>query len=68
MRLVTVVRYRDVCARVLARMFPHGDLDVDPWTGLLWATNRVDLPGRSPQIGWRWQGPHVSAPGQKSCP
>ncbi|WP_109640105.1 maleylpyruvate isomerase mycothiol-dependent enzyme family protein [Lentzea atacamensis] len=48
---------RDVCARVLARMFPHGDLDVDPWTGLLWATNRTSLPGREPQTGWRWQGP-----------
>ncbi|MFD5824687.1 maleylpyruvate isomerase family mycothiol-dependent enzyme [Lentzea sp. NPDC060358] len=48
---------RDVCARVLTRMFPHEDLDVDPWTGLLWATNRAELPGREPQTGWRWQGP-----------
>lgn len=48
---------RDVCARVLARMFPHGDLGVDAWTGLLWATNRTSLPGREPQTGWRWQGP-----------
>ncbi|MFD9699299.1 hypothetical protein [Lentzea sp. NPDC059081] len=47
---------RDVCARVLARMFPH-DLDVDPWTGLLWATGRASLPGRERQVGWRWQGP-----------
>ncbi|SES01721.1 maleylpyruvate isomerase N-terminal domain-containing protein [Lentzea albida] len=48
---------RDVCARVLAAMFPHDDLDVDPWTGLLWATDRVSLPGRESQTGWRWQGP-----------
>ncbi|HEX7305082.1 maleylpyruvate isomerase family mycothiol-dependent enzyme [Lentzea sp.] len=48
---------RDVCARVLARMFRHDDLGVDPWTGLLWATDRVALPGREQQTGWRWQGP-----------
>jgi len=48
---------RDLCARVLARMFPHDDLGVDPWTGLLWATNRLSLPGREPQPGWRWQSP-----------
>ncbi|WP_394616010.1 hypothetical protein JNUCC0626_40905 [Lentzea sp. JNUCC 0626] len=47
---------RDVCARVLAAMFPHDDLDVDPWTGLLWATDRVSLPGRERQTGWRWRG------------
>lgn len=49
---------RDVCARVLARMFPHTtDLaGTDPWTALLWATNRAVLPGRPPQTDWRWQG------------
>ena len=48
---------RDVCARVLDRMFPHVRTDVaamDPWTGLLWATNRLDVPGHYPQTSWRW--------------
>jgi len=48
----------DLCARVLARMFPEsGDMtDVDPWTALLWATDRVQLPGRPRQVDWRWRG------------
>lgn len=48
----------DVCARVLARMFPEvhpDDLDADPWTALLWATDRVELPGRPNRAGWRWR-------------
>ncbi|MFD4639582.1 maleylpyruvate isomerase family mycothiol-dependent enzyme [Lentzea sp. NPDC058436] len=51
---------RDVCARVLATMFPHDDLDVDPWTGLLWATDRISLPGRERQTGWRWVSGEIS--------
>jgi len=48
---------RDVCERVLARMFPDADVrDLDPWTALLWATNRVELPGRAQQTDWRWRG------------
>ncbi|MCU1681361.1 MAG: hypothetical protein JWQ81_2100 [Amycolatopsis sp.] len=47
---------RDVCARVLARMFPQVNEDVDAWTALLWATDRVQLPGRGRQTGWRWRG------------
>lgn len=50
---------RDLCARVLARMFPHTAADLagtDPWTALLWATNRTTLPGRQSQTHWRWQG------------
>jgi hypothetical protein len=50
---------RDLCARVLARMFPHvsADLaDVDTWTALLWATGRTELPGHQPQTQWRWRG------------
>jgi hypothetical protein len=49
----------DLCARVLARMFPHvsADLtDIDPWTALLWATDRIDLPGHARQTQWRWRG------------
>ena len=51
---------RDVCRRVFARLYPQapsGPLDVDPWTSLLWAGGRVELPGH-PQPHWR---PH-SAP------
>ncbi|MFI9450288.1 hypothetical protein [Amycolatopsis sp. NPDC052450] len=54
---VTLDPTRDVCSRVLARMFPEVDAaDVDPWTALLWATDRVDLPGRPSRAGWQWRG------------
>lgn len=49
---------RDVCARVLARLFPHvvGSVTaVDPWDGLRWATHRLELPGLPPQVGWQWR-------------
>ncbi|MEU8634393.1 hypothetical protein AB0C38_19610 [Amycolatopsis sp. NPDC048633] len=49
---------RDVCARTVSRLFPHvGDVsDLDPWTALLWAMDRVEVPGRPRQTGWRWRG------------
>ena len=49
---------REVCARTMARLFRHvGDVaDLDPWTALLWATDRVEIPGRPKQTGWRWRG------------
>ncbi|VVJ15814.1 Uncharacterised protein [Amycolatopsis camponoti] len=49
---------RDVCARTVARLFPHlGDVsDLDPWTALSWAMDRVEVPGRAKQTGWRWRG------------
>jgi hypothetical protein len=50
---------RDVCTRVLARMFPHALADLaglDPWSGLLWATGRIALPGRPRVEQWRWRG------------
>jgi hypothetical protein len=48
----------DLCARVLARMFPGVDTGgADPWAVLLWATGRIDLPGRDRVgPGWRWRG------------
>lgn len=46
----------DVCARALERMFPDVTVDAEPWTALLWATDRVELPGRPNQAGWRWRG------------
>ena len=49
---------REICARTVSRLFPHlGDVsDLDPWTALLWATDRVEVPGRPKQTGWRWKG------------
>jgi hypothetical protein len=58
---------RDVCTRVLARMFPHTVhvlADLDPWTALLWATGRVELPGH-PQIEeWSWHGAPLNETGE----
>jgi uncharacterized protein (TIGR03083 family) len=52
---------RDVCERVLARMFP--DLTTGPlagtddaWEGLLWATGRIELPDHPRRTSWRWRG------------
>jgi hypothetical protein len=49
---------REVCARTVSRLFPHLDdvSDLDPWTALLWAMDRVEVPGRPKQTGWRWHG------------
>ncbi|GLY47760.1 hypothetical protein [Lentzea sp. NBRC 102530] len=55
-----------LCRNVLGRLFPHTAAtltEVEPWTALLWSTNRVQLPGRTPQDGWRWHGsPPPTAP------
>jgi hypothetical protein len=51
----------DTCARVLARMFPEVTVDAEPWTALLWATDRVELPGRPNRAGWRWRGAPAGA-------
>jgi uncharacterized protein (TIGR03083 family) len=50
---------RDVCQRVMARMFPDAPLDpanTDPWAGLLWSAGRIELPGRPHVLQWRWHG------------
>jgi hypothetical protein len=47
---------RDVCRRVLARLFPQApaDLaDLDPWTALLWTSGRIDLPSHPQQPALR---------------
>ncbi|MBF8189944.1 hypothetical protein ITP53_30300 [Nonomuraea sp. K274] len=46
----------DMCARVLARLFPDVPPAADPWTTLLWATGRAELPGRPRRTSWRWHG------------
>ncbi|MEU4984685.1 GNAT family N-acetyltransferase [Streptomyces sp. NPDC021969] len=45
----------ELCADLLARLFPHVRPDTDPWRTLLWATGRGDLPGREPVTEWRWR-------------
>jgi hypothetical protein len=44
----------DLCARVLARLFPHAPTGEQPWPALLWATGRTGLPGHPRQAEWRW--------------
>jgi hypothetical protein len=47
---------RDVCRRVLARIFPQVPADLvgsDPWKALLWAGGRIELPGHPRQPAWR---------------
>ncbi|MET9388056.1 GNAT family N-acetyltransferase [Streptomyces sp. NPDC002928] len=39
---------------VLTRIFPHVQPGPTPWSTLLWATGRGDLPGRAPVTDWRW--------------
>ncbi|MEU7102647.1 hypothetical protein AB0A66_30545 [Streptomyces longwoodensis] len=46
----------DLCARVLARLFPDAPTTTEPWATLLWATGRADLPGRPRPTMWRWDG------------
>ncbi|MEV8228163.1 VOC family protein [Streptomyces sp. NPDC079167] len=47
---------RDLCDRVLARLFPDAPDDDDRWTVLLWSTGRADLPGRDRVTSWKWHG------------
>jgi hypothetical protein len=47
---------RDVCRRVLTRIFPHAPTDLadsDPWTALLWAGGRIELPSHPQLPSWR---------------
>ncbi len=44
----------DVAAAVLARLFPQAGPAGDPWTPLLWATGRSELPDREPVLEWRY--------------
>jgi hypothetical protein len=45
-----------LCSRTLGRLFPDAPRDTDPWTTLLWATGRAELPGRPRLTSWRWYG------------
>ncbi|GHH73813.1 hypothetical protein GCM10018793_13270 [Streptomyces sulfonofaciens] len=45
----------ELCARVLARLFPHVPADTaEPWPAMLWATGRLALPDRPRLDEWRW--------------
>ncbi len=47
---------RVVCRRVLARIFPQAPAELsesDPWTALLWAGGRIDLPDHPQRPTWR---------------
>jgi len=44
---------RDVCDRVIQRLFPDVPPDHDSWSALWWATGRGVLPGRT-SLGARW--------------
>ncbi|MGH3171300.1 MAG: maleylpyruvate isomerase N-terminal domain-containing protein [Trebonia sp.] len=45
----------ELAGRVLARLFPWHEQGDDPWPTLLWANDRVGLPGRPDQAGWMWR-------------
>jgi len=47
---------RELCARVLKKLFPHVALVGDAWDTLLWATGRIALPDRPRLTEWRWYG------------
>jgi hypothetical protein len=47
---------RELCARVLRRLFPDAPAGGDHWRTLLWATGRIALPGHDRLTSWRWQG------------
>ncbi|QRP43603.1 maleylpyruvate isomerase N-terminal domain-containing protein [Amycolatopsis sp. FDAARGOS 1241] len=52
---------REVCARVVARLFPGTEWASDPWDALRWCTGRIALPGRSRRTEWRWRGAPLGA-------
>ncbi|QHC23086.1 maleylpyruvate isomerase N-terminal domain-containing protein [Streptomyces sp. GS7] len=51
----------EVCARVLARLFPDSPAETEPWPALLWSTGRTALPGLPRRTSWRWDGTVPSA-------
>ncbi|WP_306338007.1 GNAT family N-acetyltransferase [Streptomyces sp. KL118A] len=58
-----------LCEAVLAHLFPHvppTPAGGTPWTTLLWATGRGDLPGRARLPHWRWHNAHALPAGDLS--
>lgn len=52
----------ELCARVLARLFPDAPTDTEPWPTLLWSTGRGTLPGRERLREWRWHAAPLDVP------
>ncbi|MFI9718601.1 hypothetical protein ACIHFE_02950 [Streptomyces sp. NPDC052396] len=47
----------DICGRVMARLFRDVAIGEEgAWQALLWATGRIELPGRPRRTSWRWNG------------
>jgi len=44
----------ELVARVLGRLFPWVPPEPDPWSALLWANGRLDLPRRPRPKMWKW--------------
>jgi hypothetical protein len=52
-----------LCSRALARLFPDAPRTTDPWTTLLWATGRAELPGYARVTDWwPWRGEPLEDP------
>jgi hypothetical protein len=46
---------RELCRRVLRRLFPWAPEEADPWQALLWANGRIALPGHGRlSSDWAW--------------
>jgi hypothetical protein len=53
---ITAAPPTDLCARVLARLFPWAPKGTDPWPTLLWANGRAPLGDRGRlDADWYWQ-------------
>jgi len=52
---VTYTPDTEICARVVARMFPDAPGGFAPWPTLLWATGRVSLGDHGRRAHWRWR-------------
>jgi len=49
-----VVTGSRVVPPVLERLLPDVEPGDDPWAALLWATGRLELPGRPRRTDWGW--------------
>lgn len=45
---------RDLVAPVLARLFPWGPTEIDPWLALRWSNGREELPAPHGSLGSGW--------------
>ena len=53
---------RDLCRRVLARMFPHVPVDdMDPWDLLRWYSGRLPVADRPTPARWHWTSTPANA-------